>query len=176
MKNARSTTLLGLFFLVALLVTLPSEIAVAKTEAVDEIHITRASHKLELRANGSVVKSYKVALGSGGEGAKQFEGDAKTPVGTYHVVGRIPGLFHQFLTVSYPNDEDRKRFAELKKEGKVPAGKGVGFGIGIHGTGVKDWNGKHKEHDWTLGCIALDDDEIDEVSKLVKDGTKIVIE
>lgn len=160
----------------ALLALLPSERAVAKTTAVDEIHIAKSAHKLELKSNGAVVKSYKVALGSGGTGAKQFEGDAKTPVGTYHVVGRIPGLFHEFLTVSYPNDEDRKRFAELKKEGKVPAGKGVGFGIGIHGTGVKEWNGKHKEHDWTLGCIALDDEEIDEVAKLVKDGTKIVID
>ncbi len=52
---------------------------------------------------------------------------------------------------------------------------GVGGGIGIHGTGHADWNGVHKESDWTLGCIALDDDEINAVSARVKDGTRVVI-
>ena len=54
-------------------------------------------------------------------------------------------------------------------------GRSVGFGIGIHGTGQKAWNGVHKLTDWTAGCIALDDAEIDELSNMVKDGTKIVI-
>jgi len=51
----------------------------------------------------------------------------------------------------------------------------VGFGIGIHGVGKPEWNGVHKEVDWTLGCVALDDDEIDEVAARVKDGTTIII-
>jgi len=149
--------------------------AIPASSAVDEIHIAKAAHTLELRSHGVVLKTYKVAIGPGGEGPKRFEGDKVTPVGTYHVVGKIPGLFHQFLTVSYPNDQDRARFAELKKEGLVPKGRGIGDGIGIHGTGHKEWNGVHKLTDWTLGCVALDDDEIDEVSARVKTGTKIVI-
>ena len=56
-----------------------------------------------------------------------------------------------------------------------PAGRGVGHSIGIHGVGSARLAGVHKETDWTLGCIALDDDEIDEVASMVKDGTRIVI-
>lgn len=146
-----------------------------KPAIVDEIFIDKSDHRLELRAGGREVKTYRVAIGSGGSGPKRMEGDNVTPVGTYHVTGRIKGLFHNFLVVSYPNDEDRARYAELKHRGEVPRGHGVGNGIGIHGTGHKDWNGVHKEHDWTFGCVALDDDEIDEVAAVVKDGTRIVI-
>jgi murein L,D-transpeptidase YafK len=166
------TLLLALVLVPALL---GPRVTSAEGEKVTEIRIKKSAHSLQLVADTHVVKTYKVALGPGGAGPKRFEGDKVTPVGTYHVVGRIPGLYHQFLTVSYPNDEDRKRYAELKKAGGVPEGRSVGNGIGIHGTGHKDWNGVHKESDWTLGCIALDDDEIDEVAKLVKDGTSIVI-
>lgn len=143
--------------------------------AVTEIRIDKSEHELRLVAGDRVVKKYKVALGPGGAGPKRMEGDRVTPVGTYRVTGRWKGLFHQFLVVSYPNDDDRRRHAELKKRGEVPPGRGVGFGIGIHGVGVKEWNGVHKESDWTAGCIALDDAEIDELASLVKDGTRIVI-
>jgi murein L,D-transpeptidase YafK len=145
------------------------------SSSVDEIRIDKSDHKLELTAGGKVVKSYKVALGSGGAGPKRMEGDKVTPVGTYRVTGRFKGLFHQFLVVSYPNEEDKRRFAELKKQGAVPAGRSAGFGIGIHGVGHPEWNGVHKESDWTHGCVALDDAEIDELASLVNDGTKIVI-
>ena len=90
-------------------------------------------------------------------------------------MSRWKGLYHRFLNVSYPNDDDRARFADLKARGLVPEGRGVGFGIGIHGTGHASWNGHHKDEDWTLGCIALDDDEIDEIASRVDDGTRIVI-
>ena len=142
---------------------------------ITEIRIDKSDHRLELVAGGEVVKSYRVAIGSGGAGPKRFEGDATTPVGTYRVTGRFKGLFHQFMVVSYPNEEDRRRYAELKASGEVPPGRGVGHSIGIHGVGQKDAQGVHKERDWTLGCIALDDAEIDEVSRLVKDNTRIVI-
>lgn len=142
---------------------------------VTEIQIDKSDHTLSLFADETLIKTYGVALGWGGPGPKQFEGDAKTPVGTYRVTGRIPGLFHQFLVVSYPNDEDRARYAALKKSGEVPAGRGVGHGIGIHGVGDPKLAGVHKETDWTLGCVALDDQEIDEIAKLVRDGTRIVI-
>src|SRR5262249_24699139 len=153
----------------------PAAVAQPSVASVDEIRIDKSDHKLSLVASGKVVKSYRAAIGSGGAGPKRMEGDKVTPVGTYYVRGRWKGLFHQFINVSYPNDDDKRRFAELKKAGLVPAGLSVGFGIGIHGTGHQDSHGVHKESDWTFGCIALDDDEIDELSSLVKDGTKIVI-
>jgi len=142
---------------------------------VTEIRIDKGDHSLELVARDKVVRHYKVAIGPGGSGPKLYEGDKRTPVGTYRVSSRIKGLFHRFLTVSYPNDDDRARFAALQREGRVPAGRGIGHSIGIHGVGSASLSGVHKETDWTLGCIALDDAEIDEVARLVPDGTKIVI-
>ncbi len=148
---------------------------VKRPPPVDEIFIDKSDHRLELRAKGSRVKTYRVAIGSGGSGPKRMRGDNVTPVGTYRVTAHIKGVFHQFLSVSYPNDEDRARYAELKRRGEIPRGRGIGSDIGIHGTGHADWNGVHKENDWTFGCVALDDDEIDEIAGLVKDGTRIVI-
>ncbi|WP_437664653.1 L,D-transpeptidase family protein [Sorangium sp. So ce1182] len=144
---------------------------------VTEIRIDKSEHTLDLVADGTIVRSYRVALGPGGAGPKLYEGDRRTPVGTYRVAGRIKGLFHQFLVVSYPNEEDRRRFAELRRRGEVPPGRGVGHGIGIHGVGGAQHAGvrAHKDTDWTLGCIALDDDEIDEVARRTPDGAKIVI-
>ncbi|MDI1450117.1 L,D-transpeptidase family protein [Polyangium sp. 6x1] len=145
-------------------------------EVASLIRVDKSDHRLDLIAQGGrVLKTYKVAIGSGGAGPKRFEGDKVTPVGTYHVKGRFKGLFHQFLNVTYPNDEDRARFADLKRRGEVPPGRTVGFGIGIHGVGQRDWNGVHKQSDWTHGCIALDDAEIDELSRLVPDDTTLII-
>jgi len=163
--------------LVALLATLRTGTASGSDPpTVDEVRIQKGAHRLDLLASdGSVLARYRVAIGPGGPGPKRMEGDRVTPVGTYRVIGRIKGLYHQFLTLDYPNDTDRRRYAALKKAGLVPPGVGVGYGIGIHRTGHADWNGVHKESDWTLGCIALDDDEIDEVARGVKDGTRVVI-
>lgn len=142
---------------------------------VTEIRIDKSDHTLELVAGDEILRTYRVAIGPGGDGPKRYEGDRRTPVGTYRVAGRIKGLFHQFLLVSYPNEEDRRRFAELKRRGEVPPGRGIGHSIGIHGVGGRQYAGVHKETDWTLGCVALDDDEIDEIARLTPDGTRIVI-
>jgi len=171
--------LLPLFFLPLLMdssaAALPTTTGKPTSEAVTLVRIDKSEHRLELVAGERVVKRYRVALGSGGAGPKRFEGDKTTPVGTYRITSRFKGLFHQFLNVSYPNDDDRARFAALKKKGGVPAGRGVGHSIGIHGVGASELSGVHKESDWTHGCIALDDAEIDELGRLVKDGTTVVI-
>jgi murein L,D-transpeptidase YafK len=142
---------------------------------ITEVRVDKSDHTLELVDGDKVVKTYRVAIGSGGLGPKRYEGDNVTPTGTYTLSGRF-NLFHRFINVSYPNADDRKRFAALQKAGGVPKGRTIGFGIGLHGTGHAEWNGVHKETDWTAGCIAVDDDEIDEIAALLPDGTKMVIQ
>jgi murein L,D-transpeptidase YafK len=140
------------------------------TVKVDSVLILKKDHVLELLSAGKVVRSYKVALGSGGLAPKQREGDARTPEGSYVIDSRnAASQYHKALHISYPNPDDRKRAARL---GVAPGGA-----VMIHGLP----NGKgfigpaHRLYDWTLGCIAVTDPEIDEIWALVPVGTPVEI-
>ena len=137
---------------------------------VDQIVIEKSARKLSVLANGETLKSYRVALGRSPVGAKQQEGDNKTPEGVYKVDGRNPqSNFHLALHVSYPSDEDKKRAAE---RGVPP-----GFDIMIHGIqNGHGWTGAfHRLNDWTAGCIAVTDEEIEELWRITPDGTAVEI-
>jgi murein L,D-transpeptidase YafK len=119
---------------------------------------------LLLRGN-VVLRSYRIALGRDPVGHKQREGDGRTPEGRYIVDRRNPkSKFHLALHISYPNSDD---VARAQAAGVDPGGD-----IMIHG--LKD--GELREDDWTQGCIAVTDQEMDEIWGLVPDGTVIVIE
>gem|GEM_PF-141885 len=139
-------------------------------EKADSILILKKDHVMELLSGGKVIRTYKVALGSGGLAPKEREGDARTPEGHYVIDARYEhSAYHKALHVSYPNAEDRKRAARL---GVPPGGA-----IMIHGLpNRKGWVGaRHRLYDWTLGCIAVTDEEIDEVWRLVPVGTPVEI-
>lgn len=136
----------------------------------DSVLILKKEHLLELLAGGKVIRTYKVALGSGGLAPKEREGDGRTPEGQYIIDSRnAAGNYHKALHISYPNAEDRRRAAHL--------GVSPGGAVMIHGLP----NGKgfigpsHRLYDWTLGCVAVTDAEIDEIWNLVPLGTPVVI-
>ena len=117
-----------------------------------------------------VLKTYKVALGTVPVGAKEQEGDHKTPEGIYSVAAKIPhSRFHLGLLISYPNEADRER---ARKRGVKTGGS-----IEIHGLGEKyGWVGAaHRARDWTDGCIAVTNEEIDEIYPMVAVGTVVEI-
>ncbi len=125
---------------------------------------------MELRANGNVIRTYKVALGQGGLAPKQREGDARTPEGRYVIDARnAASAYHKALHISYPNSDDRRRATQL---GVRPGGD-----VMIHGLpNGKGWVGPaHRLYDWTLGCIAVTDQEIDEIWDMVPIGTPVEI-
>ncbi len=154
----------------------PAHVAPRRDLRVTKVEIKKGAHTLRLLAGEAVVANYKVAIGPGGAGPKLREGDRVTPVGRYHVVSHAPSQFHVFLRLDYPNADDRARFAKLKREGTLDKRDTIGGDVGIHGAPAQlGWKKGHKEVDWTLGCIALDDDEIEEVASLVKDGTEVDI-
>jgi murein L,D-transpeptidase YafK len=141
-----------------------------KPEMADKVLILKSERRLQLLHGTKVLKEYKVALGSSPIGAKEREGDAKTPEGEYVIDYRNPNSqFHRALHVSYPNQKDRER---ARKAGVDPGGM-----IMIHGLGKEyGWVGKaHTQHDWTLGCIAVTNEEIDEIWTLVPDRTPVEI-
>ena len=137
---------------------------------IDRIVIEKSARRLSIFRNGDQLKRYRVALGRNPRGAKQQEGDMKTPEGIYKIDGRnLQSNFHLALHISYPSDEDDKRAAA---RGVPP-----GFDIMIHGIqNGRGWIGAfHRWNDWTAGCIAVTDEEIEELWRVTPDGTTIEI-
>ena len=142
----------------------------APEQKVDAVLILKKDHLLELLAKGKIIHTYKVALGRGGLAPKVREGDALTPEGRYFIDSRnAASAYHRALHISYPNAEDRMRAAKL---GVPPGGA-----IMIHGLpNYASWLGStHRLYDWTLGCVAVTDPEIDEIWNLVPVGTPVEI-
>ena len=138
--------------------------------SADRILIEKTQRRLILISKGEVLKIYKIALGGNPNGPKERQGDNKTPEGTYFIDSRNKDSnYHLSLHLSYPNERDKKRANEL---GVSPGGN-----IMIHG--IKNgfsWAGDfHSESDWTKGCIAVTDQEIEEIGKLAQNGTVVEI-
>lgn len=152
-------------FLLAL--CLPS---IAAAEKVDLVLIEKAQRRLTLLSGSREIAKYSVALGGAPIGHKQCEGDSKTPEGDYRISGRnVKSAFYRSLRISYPNGQDRQNAARL---GCTPGGD-----IMIHGlpNGQGDIGAGHRSVDWTLGCIAVTNSEIEEIWKQVPDGTRVRI-
>jgi len=138
--------------------------------SVDWILIEKKARRLMLLSKGEVIKTYKIALGGNPIGPKERQGDNKTPEGTYVIYSRNKNSrYHQSLAISYPNERDKQRAKEL--------GVSPGSDIMIHG--IKNgfsWVGDaHTEVDWTQGCIAVTDEEIEEICKVAPNGTIVEI-
>jgi murein L,D-transpeptidase YafK len=137
---------------------------------IDHLVVLKKQHKLLLISGDQVVKSYDVALGSGGLGPKRRQGDHRTPEGLYTIDYRNPASrFHRALHISYPQKSDMLRARQL---GVDPGGD-----IMIHGLGPSfSWAGElHRHHDWTDGCIAVTDEDMDQIWQAVADGTSVEI-
>ena len=136
----------------------------------DVIEVFKAQRRLDLKREGTVLKSYRVALGFAPVGHKQQEGDGRTPEGNYEIDGRNPrSAFHLSLRVSYPDAQDQSRAAA--------AGVPPGGDIFIHGqpNGLRKFFTGHPWKDWTVGCVAVRDREIREIWSLVPTGARVVI-
>ena len=148
---------------------LPSE-KIADGVVVDYILVQKSKHTLEAYSGRSLVATYKIATGKNSPGAKEYEGDKKTPEGIYTINSRNPNSgYHKNLGISYPNAADVERARLLDKP--------TGGDIKIHGLeNGKGYIGKlHRWMDWTNGCIALDNPEVDELYEHVKTGAVIEI-
>lgn len=150
--------------------------ALPNAETVNRIVISKSERTLAAYHGTKLLKRYTVALGRGGRGDKEVEGDGHTPEGSYKIVGRHKSTkFHRFLSISYPNRADKNRFRLNKRTGKINADQRIGGAIGIHGQKRGLTWLPHKVKNWTQGCIALDNDEVDELFATVVVGTDVEI-
>lgn len=180
-----------LLFLV-LLFHWPAAAALADTDAI-EVVIVRSENKLLIRKNDKTIRSFKVALGSGGRQPKMQEGDRRTPQGHYRIKDiRSSDRFYLFMHLDYPNMDDAK---QALKDGRItrtqyrkilaafiynetpPQNTPLGGQIGIHGIGEEttDKLDIHKVANWTQGCIAMRNSEVRELAMWVDKGTPVII-
>ncbi|MFO1423738.1 MAG: L,D-transpeptidase family protein [Candidatus Competibacteraceae bacterium] len=137
---------------------------------VNRILVEKKARRLTLFRDNKPVKTYAIALGRQPEGHKQFEGDNKTPEGRYVIDSRkMNSSFHRALHISYPSPKDAAFAAGQKKS--------AGGNIMIHGlpNGMGALGPLHRLRDWTAGCIAVTNAEIEEIWRVVPDGTPIEI-
>ena len=148
-----------------------SALPLPRAAVADRIVVRKAERTLTLYWHGAELKSYRVALGGQPIGAKERRGDLRTPEGLYTVRKRTkPTDFHAALEIDYPNARD---LARAKAARVAPGG-----GLEIHGLRDGfDWLGSaHAILDWTDGCIAVTNVEIDELLRAVPDGTPLEID
>ena len=152
------------------------------------IHIWKARHQMQLEEGDRVLRTFAVALGKEPTANKVQRGDGRTPEGHYYICEkRAQSRFHRFLGISYPNVEDAERafaqhlinadewadifFANLRQS-TPPWSTAMGGSVGIHGYGGRD----PVPVDWTEGCIAVSDPDIDYLYDRVPLGTRVIID
>ena len=137
---------------------------------VDKILVEKSKRQMHVYSEGKKLKTYTISLGFRPRGKKRFEGDGKTPEGKYFIVSKNEhSIAHKSFGISYPNTDDKKYAAQR--------GKSAGGHIMIHGlmNGLGYWGKFHRFINWTGGCIALTNSEMDDLFRHVEVGCEIQI-
>jgi murein L,D-transpeptidase YafK len=140
-------------------------------EQANFVVVEKHAHRLILYDRGEVLRAYRISLGYGGLGPKHREGDGRTPEGLYRIDGRNPdSLYHMALHISYPSPRD---VAAARAHGEDPGGSIMIHGVPNDASAVLAQ--AYNRVDWTAGCISVSDRAIEEIWRLVPDGTPIDI-
>jgi murein L,D-transpeptidase YafK len=160
--------------LTGLVIALVSVVGALQTASTplhaDRVVVLKKERTLQLLNQGKVIKTYKVALGGDPVGPKTRQSDHKTPEGVYLLDSRNPhSQFYKSIHISYPNASDR---AAARQKGVSSGGD-----VFVHGlpNGYRYVGAAHRLKDWTDGCIAVTDQEMDEIWLAAPDGTPIEI-
>jgi hypothetical protein len=135
------------------------------------IVINKERRELTLYVGGSPARSYRIELGRNGMAPKRRLGDKATPEGTYRIELKLDkgeSKYHRALRIDYPNEDDRRRLERARREGLADGSAKLGRFIEIHGEGGRG-------HDWTDGCVALTNRDMDDLFMRVGNGTPVVI-
>jgi DNA-binding transcriptional regulator YiaG len=135
------------------------------------ILVLKEKNVLVLLVGGSPARTYDAEIGANALGTKQRQGDRATPEGRYRIVAKKDhgrSRYYRALLLDYPNAADRERFAAAQRRGEIPRGARIGGLIEIHGEGGRGQN-------WTEGCVALSNPDIDDLYRRVGVGTRVTI-
>ena len=146
-------------------------VAWSRREGRAAIVVIKETHLLTLYVRGQAVGTYKIDLGFNWTADKAREGDGATPEGRYRVVGRmgnVHSIYYKALLLDYPNADDRADFSRARRNRDVPAWARIGGLIEIHGGGGRS-------QDWTSGCVAVSNRDMDDLFDRVSVGTPVTI-
>lgn len=142
----------------------------SRKNGASAIVVDKFAHTCFIYRDGKEVKRFTAELGPNWIGTKQFKGDKATPEGKYYITKKKSGrqtIYHKALLINYPNEEDKARYTKNVKAGSIPR-RGIGNLIELHGGGGKGIN-------WTDGCVALSNEDMDKLWGYVGTGTPITI-
>lgn len=140
------------------------------------ILIDKSDYELQVYDAQGWYATYPVVFGSSNLADKKMEGDRLTPEGTFRIANKRPHQkWSRMLLLDYPTQESLQKFKERKQRGEVPPNARPGGGVGIHGTWPKDEFMIDRYNNWTNGCIALKNEDVQEVYNYIKVGTVVTI-
>jgi len=139
--------------------------------------IDKSQYTLSIINNGKLHSQYNIELGPNPVDDKRIEGDGCTPEGMYDVVKKKDKgqtQYYRALLINYPNVQDKHEFDELKKTSKILPSDTIGSLIEIHGMGTGH-KGKAEGQNWTLGCVAVSNADMDNIFSIANDGARVTI-
>jgi lipoprotein-anchoring transpeptidase ErfK/SrfK len=138
--------------------------------------IDKSQYELSVFDSKGWLITYPVVFGSNDLRDKLYEGDRKTPEGTFTIVEKkVHSKWDRFMGLNYPTPESYEKFSERKQEGIIPGSAKIGGGIGIHGTWPHEDFQVDRYRNWTDGCISMRNKDVEELYNMVPVGTQVMI-
>ncbi len=140
------------------------------------IIVTKSKYKMDVYDDNGLLISYPVVFGNNDMGDKLREGDRKTPEGTFTIVSkRVHEKWDRFMMLDYPTKDSYTTFNNRKAKGLIPANASIGGSIGIHGTWPYEDFAIDTRQNWTMGCISMKNENIEQLYSFIPVGTKVFI-
>ncbi len=138
--------------------------------------ISKSKHTIAVWENDRWLIRWPCTFGNKDKSDKLFQGDRRTPEGNFTIISKRPhDKWHKFMMLDYPTKADYEKFNTRKQKGQIPADAKIGGDIGIHGTWPREDWAVERLQNWTLGCISMKNDHLDELYSMVKVGTVVII-
>ena len=140
------------------------------------IVIDKSDYELNVYDSKGWFATYPVVFGNGSLEDKKMEGDRNTPEGTFHIVSKkVHDRWDRFMALDYPTSDSYEKFRERKSRGEIPSNARIGGGVGIHGTWPHDDYIIDRYKNWTMGCISMKNNDVEDLYSYVPTGTRVVI-
>ena len=140
------------------------------------IVIDKSDYELNVYDSKGWFATYPVVFGNSTLEDKKMEGDRNTPEGSFHIISKkVHDKWDRFMALDYPTRESYEKFRLRKLKGEIPSDARIGGGVGIHGTWPHDDYIIDRYKNWTMGCISMKNNDVEDLYSYVPAGTKVII-